>query len=1091
MLALTSAFALLFNPLVLAQEVPTGQPASDPTVNPPIFTPIFTPGSGPGQVQTLNPGDNPTYNPSEDPSNTLQIPSVDSKPTGGPSEETPSSPNLNKVPFGKPGNVYFHDSTKVEKTDGPPSTSKLDLLEKHSDLDAEKVLGLDTNELAEIDKIISEGGAGTDKAKKAVEIASKVKAVDGGSGDQGEKVLKLITDKNLDYNRLDKLDGNSLNLITKLTVDGNFDGETALKLAETGGEAGLKLATELNLDLDKLSKRNANEISLINSLGLDADKATKALVIAETAGENAEQALQFARDRKMDLNRLAARSANEISLLANIGVDDAKAEKALGIAEIGGEIGLNLVKDRDLDLDRLAARTKEEMVLLSSIGVDNEKAEKALSVAEKVGTAGLQLAQDVENLDIAQLDTFISIESTDASATTNLRNNLIKNLGDAATQNASKFKEKGAKVLAFSNITNSGAKDLIFEKLAVTTDASGGTVNPVEQLVLLDSKILDNIASVDKSINDLASSALDSLKNSAFASQVDDDISPDLLNVEDINSIFNHFDKLESTGLAGDANFEEVREQIASIIVLDVVSDAFQVEILNEDGTETPVQAPLQFSHVAEEYGPNVLAEIEGLTSSAAIVEEMNELNPSLFISHVQDNTDFDHHEDIKNLLSQNGRRATDTDESSSLTLIKEFQRDTIIDEVLKDYSSVLPVDKDAIQKILTPGNEVEEHHHKEAMNKDTPFDFAAYIDDIVPDELDSVSTTGQASFSNQLSNLKSRLSTVRLAQMGFPSSDGLIDAMVAKSMSQMEKNDLYLAQANGSLTKDILDKVLSEESKDYSNGFFVQASASFTEDKLHQMDGDSWGLTFGIDQEISEGIAFGLMGGFGKSDSSGLSTEVETDSFFAGIYGNKVDDLTFIEGFLTFGFHDSGTLRTESSGAVMESSPNSDQITIGLTYGKVMEYNGFLVTPSIGFTYDNFTTGAYSETVKSDPLGLAGASQMLEKYDESFVSTIGTKVNYYYFRPEGGALIPEFRLSWEHNFKADPVDQGVHLLSHGADDTYYINGRPEDSDYGFIGTGITSITKNGFSSYANYDYLIGKSDFDAHFINLGFRILF
>ena len=1041
MLALTSAFALLFNPLVLAQEVPTGQPASDPTVNPPIFTPIFTPGSGPGQVQTLNPGDNPTYNPSEDPSNTLQIPSVDSKPTGGPSEETPSSPNLNKVPFGKPGNVYFHDSTKVEKTDGPPSTSKLDLLEKHSDLDAEKVLGLDTNELAEIDKIISEGGAGTDKAKKAVEIASKVKAVDGGSGDQGEKVLKLITDKNLDYNRLDKLDGNSLNLITKLTVDGNFDGETALKLAETGGEAGLKLATELNLDLDKLSKRNANEISLINSLGLDADKATKALVIAETAGENAEQALQFARDRKMDLNRLAARSANEISLLANIGVDDAKAEKAL-------------------------------------------------SVAEKVGIDGLKLAQDVENLDIAQLDTFLSIESTDAtdaSATTNLRNNLIKNLGDAATQNASKFKEKGAKVLAFSNITNSGAKDLIFEKLSKTDTAK----NPVEQLVLLDSKILDNIASVDKSINDLASSALDSLKNSAFASQVDDDISPDLLNVEDINSIFNHFDKLESTGLAGDANFEEVREQIASIIVLDVVSDAFQVEILNEDGTETPVQAPLQFSHVAEDYGPNVLAEIEGLTSSAAIVEEMNELNPSLFISHVQDNTDFDHHEDIKNLLSQNGRRATDTDESSSLTLIKEFQRDTIIDEVLKDYSSVLPVDKDAIQKILTPGNEVEEHHHKEAMNKDTPFEFAAYIDDIVPDELDSVSTTGQASFSNQLSNLKSRLSTVRLAQMGFPSSDGLIDAMVAKSMSQMEKNDLYLAQANGSLTKDILDKVLSEESKDYSNGFFVQASASFTEDKLHQMDGDSWGLTFGIDQEISEGIAFGLMGGFGKSDSSGLSTEVETDSFFAGIYGNKVDDLTFIEGFLTFGFHDSGTLRTESSGAVMESSPNSDQITIGLTYGKVMEYNGFLVTPSIGFTYDNFTTGAYSETVKSDPLGLAGASQMLEKYDESFVSTIGTKVNYYYFRPEGGALIPEFRLSWEHNFKADPVDQGVHLLSHGADDTYYINGRPEDSDYGFIGTGITSITKNGFSSYANYDYLIGKSDFDAHFINLGFRILF
>ena len=830
MLALTSAFALLFNPLVLAQEVPTGQPASDPTVNPPIFTPIFTPGSGPGQVQTLNPGDNPTYNPSEDPSNTLQIPSVDSKPTGGPSEETPSSPNLNKVPFGKPGNVYFHDSTKVEKTDGPPSTSKLDLLEKHSDLDAEKVLGLDTNELAEIDKIISEGGAGTDKAKKAVEIASKVKAVDGGSGDQGEKVLKLITDKNLDYSRLDKLDGNSLNLITKLTVDGNFDGETALKLAETGGEAGLKLATEMNLDLDKLSKRNANEISLINSLGLDADKATKALVIAETAGENAEQALQFARDRKMDLNRLAARSANEISLLANIGVDDTKAEKALGIAEIGGEIGLNLVKDRDLDLDRLAARTKEEMVLLSSIGVDNEKAEKALSVAEKVGIDGLQLAQDVENLDIAKLDDFVSIESADKDAdkTATLRKNLISNLSNAASSSAvsSEFNAKSSKILDISIVSDSllgdeavkaqEAKVEIFEKLAVTTDASGGTVNPIEQLVLLDSTILDKIASVDKPSEELATEAITTLQKYAFASEIKD-VDPAALDVHDINSIFNHYDKLEQTGLAGDEYDEDVREQIASIIVLDVVSDNFKIEVVEDSGKESPREAPLQFSDVSSNYGEAVLEELEGLTSSAEIVEEMNELNPSLF-SDLNNDGDDSHHNEIRKALGLNEllldednmiqfdadgnpievdesgnpitesttpdtsadqRRTSDTTAAvNPLTTIKEHQRDTVIDHALETYGNAIPVDKTAMQSILTPGSEEEEHHHEEALSG-TVEDFVIYMDEVVPEELEVVGSTGQQAAANQFSNLRSRLSSVRLAQMGFPMSDGLVDAMV------------------------------------------------------------------------------------------------------------------------------------------------------------------------------------------------------------------------------------------------------------------------------------------------------------------------
>ena len=53
------------------------------------------------------------------------------------------------------------------------------------------------------------------------------------------------------------------------------------------------------------------------------------------------------------------------------------------------------------------------------------------------------------------------------------------------------------------------------------------------------------------------------------------------------------------------------------------------------------------------------------------------------------------------------------------------------------------------------------------------------------------------------------------------------------------------------------------------------------------------------------------------------------------------------------------------------------------------------------------------------------------------------------------------------------------------------INGRPEDSDFGLIGTCITSIGKSGRSMFLHYDYMIGKDDFDAHFVNLGFRILF
>ena len=47
------------------------------------------------------------------------------------------------------------------------------------------------------------------------------------------------------------------------------------------------------------------------------------------------------------------------------------------------------------------------------------------------------------------------------------------------------------------------------------------------------------------------------------------------------------------------------------------------------------------------------------------------------------------------------------------------------------------------------------------------------------------------------------------------------------------------------------------------------------------------------------------------------------------------------------------------------------------------------------------------------------------------------------------------------------------------------INGRPEDSDFGLIGTCITSIGKSGRSMFLHYDYKIGKDDFDAILLTL------
>ncbi len=796
--------------------------------------------------------------------------------------------------------------------------------------------------------------------------------------------------------------------------------------------------------------------------------------------------------------------SNELlDLVSKVGGDKKKSELVrknlsakAGLVEKLFQISVSNPK---INQDRMLKRSADEIELISQLNDAGTDPEKTFQLTEKfesvsngneVGKKALEIVRDF--VDVDTFSKFLTVEPIAGDKKAPSMSNLVVNISSASSgAMATKFKAKTQKIFKIADIGDNQAKSEILYKLSRTDTGR----NPIQQLVLLDEKIIENIASVKSSSAVLANQAVDTLKNSAFASKLGN-MDTANLDIQDINSIFNQFDKLEKTGLAGNSNYEEVREQIASIIVLDVVSDNFKIDVIGADGTSSAVSAPLQFSDISEKYGAAVLNQIEGLTSSASIVEEMNELNPSLFTSHVSDNPNFDHHALINQQLSKrlSGRRSSNqvNESVNPLTVIKEFQRDTIIDQVLGKYSKSLPVGKSAIQSILTPGTESEEHHHEEAMNSGSLASFAAYVDDVVPDELEAVGTTGRSASGNQFTNVRSRLSSVRLAQMGYPVSDGLVDVMLAKAIRDLENDDNLLA-VSGALNDKFARKALSEDAKKLRNGFFVQASGSFSEDKLYKMDGDSWGITLGVDEEVFENGRLGFMAGLGKSDSTGSGLKVETESLFFGIYGNMFFDNIYLEGFSTLGFHDSETKRTESSGALLGASPSSNQFTVNINAGRVFEYDSFLITPHVGLTYDNFSTLEYMETeLISSPLGIpSSASQMYEKEVDSLILSVGGKIAHYHYLLNGGVIIPEFRASWEKNFESKVVNQKVHLLTHGSKDSYFINGRPEDDNHGIVGTGITYLNPKGQSFYFHYDYMVEKADFEVHILNLGLRILF
>ncbi len=848
-----------------------------------------------GEKPSVTPEDNPSYNPSEDEKTKLQIPSISDKPTGSPTEGSPQGPDLKNVPFGKPGNLIYHDSTKVTSSESP-STTKLDLLDQNSDLDPEKVLNLNNEELAEIDKILGKSGENPDMAKKAVEIANRVKTLHGVNQSQGKKVLKLITEQNLDHDRLDKLDGKSLSLISDLTIDSNLDGEKALQVAELGGEAALKLISEKKLDLDKLSKRNSTEISLINSIGSDATKAEKALGIAD---------------------KLSSYQSSSESILQR--------------------------------LTSISATNEDKTVLF---------------------------------------------------------------LDGLASLSADKLASRTA---SFIKVTNN---PLLVSSLNQITTTGGVEINPVSRLMVLNDSILDQIGSS----NDLS-------------------------------------DK-------------------SQMMVVDIIQDNFKP-------TGSTTSSKIQYSDLETlgsssgqgTLGKQLVADLTSSSSSEELAKEMEEMIPPILALNGDAYIDKITSRLVElSALPVSQRRVLDPVSTDDY---KAAVRDVFVDDLYQNYS--FKINSDELKKLFDLSNSSSKDLYLEAMSSGSLASLNNNVELILPDELDAVSLGFSSSNELQLSNLRSRMSSVRLAQMGFPVPSDLMSSMIARSVADAHAEENQIAQS-GSGFDQLFENALSDKANSYKNGFFTQASFSFIEDDYYMVDGNSWGLTMGIDQEIYEGFTAGIMGGIGQADSDGVDSNIETESLYAGVYANYVFENYYLEGLLNFGFHNGDASRAGLNGK-LTSSPNSTQHTGSLSFGRIILKDSFLITPSLTLTYDNLVVGDYHET------GGSGAHSIHEQNYENFTSALGLKIAKYNYFPEGGAIVPEWRAFWQHEFNDEVTDLNVELLNTG--NSYSIDGRPRESDFGIIGAGFTSISKDGKSLYMHYDYMLGKEDFNAHFLNLGFRILF
>ncbi|MBL6916560.1 MAG: autotransporter domain-containing protein, partial [Balneolaceae bacterium] len=500
---------------------------SDPTTEESVNLP------DPVNTPTISPQGTPDYNPGSIDAFSPTIPDAGSKPNLVPFQSSPNVPDLQIVPYGYPGTVIYYDSTSVDVGDSL-NTSKLDLLESGSVVSAEDILNLSSEEA---DALASLGPDNGDDVSNAIELKKKLVSSDGQNEDRGIKVIKLISEKNLDSNKLLTLDSSTLDLIADFSDKTTTEAESALMVAEIGGESGLRLATEKNLDIQKLSQRNTAEINLISSIGSDAQKAESALKVAEIGGESG---LKLATEKNLDIQKLSQRNTAEINLISSIGSDAQKAESALKVAELGGEGGLKLATEKNLDIQKLSQRNTAELNLISTIGSDSSKALQALSIAEKFDSSNRQSSEvllqgisKVSQSDSSKVDLFLdAVSDTDSAILVN-------------------------KAESFSKVSNNTQ---LVSSLNTVTTKTGQVINPVSRLIKMNKKLLDEFGATENLENENLKSVVNIISDGFIPKGAE---KPSEIQLSDIESLGTDDGTNLGTQIAADLTNSESAEELA------------------------------------------------------------------------------------------------------------------------------------------------------------------------------------------------------------------------------------------------------------------------------------------------------------------------------------------------------------------------------------------------------------------------------------------------------------------------------------------------------------------------------------------------
>jgi outer membrane autotransporter protein len=241
-----------------------------------------------------------------------------------------------------------------------------------------------------------------------------------------------------------------------------------------------------------------------------------------------------------------------------------------------------------------------------------------------------------------------------------------------------------------------------------------------------------------------------------------------------------------------------------------------------------------------------------------------------------------------------------------------------------------------------------------------------------------------------------------------------------------------------------------------------------------------TWGLAAGADAGVLDDLRVGLSFAYARTDvndSGSRSGSGETvNSYIATLYGSYVAPKWYVDGTLSYGWHDfDGTRLVNFTGAppeIAKGSFSGQQYGAKAEFGYPLQIRAVTATPLASLQYSHFHQDGYTETGAGSGDLAVGSSD-----SDSIRSGLGGKVAAKVGEYSGWEFRPNARFVWLHEFNGSAPQQTSSFTGGGT--AFTVPGLKVEREHFGLGTGLDVASARGVTVSVKYD-----ADLAAHYVD-------